>query len=215
MSPQPDQLRELESNARKSVQDWFKRSPIVNPRPLPQFQPVFDLGGGVVLRAAGPDDSEAVFAVVDSNREHLRVWLPWVDGSRDVQDTRAFFEQDAQQRDLGVTSTYLILEHGAIAGMIGLHDISAIDRSFLIGYWVVKSSEGRGLVTRSCQRLLTAAFEECDMERAVIRCAVGNTRSAAVPRRLGFTLEGIERHGQRLQGGFVDLERYSRLRSDP
>ena len=187
----------------------------MNPRPIPRFQPDFDLGGGVVLHAAGPDDSEAVFAVVDSNREHLRVWLPWVDGSRDVQDTRAFFEHDAQQRELGVTATYLILEHAGILGMIGLHDISAIDRSFLVGYWLAKSAEGRGLVTRSCRRLLAVALDEYDMERAVIRCAVGNTRSAAVPRRLGFTLEGIERHGQRLHGGFVDLEIYSRLRSDP
>ncbi len=52
------------------------------------------------------------------------------------------------------------------------------------------------------------------MERAVIRCAVGNSRSSAVPKRLGFTLEGIERHSQRLHDGFVDLEIYSRLRSD-
>ncbi len=175
---------------------------------------MFDLGGGVSLRAAGPDAAEAVYAVVDANREHLAVWLPWVDGSRQPKDTRAFLERDAVQHSLGVTATFFIREGDAIAGMIGLHDIDPINRSFLIGYWLAKSSEGRGLATRSCRRLLMASFEECEMERAVIRCAVGNTRSAAVPRRLGFTLEGVERHGQRLNGGFVDLERYSRLRGE-
>ena len=49
------------------------------------------------------------------------------------------------------------------------------------------------------------------MERAVIRSALGNIRSAAVPKRLGFVLEGLERHGQKLNGRFIDLERYSRL----
>jgi ribosomal-protein-serine acetyltransferase len=180
----------------------------------PQFPSVFDLGGGAVLRAAEPDDAQDLYAVVDLNREHLRVWLPWVDGSQEPKHTRAFLEQDAGLRVRGITTTFLILENGAIAGMIGLHDIDTVNRSFLIGYWLAKHSEGRGLITRACQCLLKAAFEECDMERAVIRCAVGNARSAAVPKRLGFTLEGIERHGQRLLGGFVDLEIHSRLRGE-
>lgn len=186
----------------------------MNPLAGTQFPPAFELGGDLILRAAEPDHAEAIFAVVDRNREHLRVWLPWVDGSQEPRHTRAFLEHDAGLRARGETAIYLILENDAIAGLIGLHDVDAIDRSFLIGYWLAKSSEGRGLITRSCQRLLSAAFEESDMERAVIRCAVGNSPSAAVPKRLGFTLEGIERHGQRLHGGFVDLEIYSRLRSD-
>lgn len=168
----------------------------------------------MVLRAAEPDDAEEVFAVVDSNREHLRVWLPWVDGSQAARDTRAFLQQDAELRSRGETATYLVLENDAVAGFIGLHAIDPINRSFLIGYWLAKSSEGRGLITRSCHHMLTVAFEFYDMERAVIRCAVGNTRSAAIPKRLGFTLEGIERHGQRLHGGFVDLEIYSLLRGE-
>jgi ribosomal-protein-serine acetyltransferase len=188
----------------------------VNPLAGPQFPPVFDLGGGVLLRAAEPGDAGALYAVVDSNREHLRLWLPWVDGSREPKHTRAFLERDAELRARGVTATFLVLEHEdrAVAGMIGLHDIDTVNRSFLIGYWLAKRAEGRGLIARGCRRLMTAAFEECDMERAVIRCAVGNARSAAVPKRLGFTLEGIERHGQRLHDGFVDLEIYSRLRSE-
>jgi ribosomal-protein-serine acetyltransferase len=180
----------------------------------PQFPPVFDLSGGVLLHAAEPDDAEAVYAVVDANREHLRAWLPWVEGSHGPEDTRAFLEQDAEQRLRGVTATFLIRENGALAGMIGLHDIDSINRSFLIGYWLDKSFEGCGLVTRSCQHLVTVAFEFYEMERAVIRCAVGNTRSSAVPKRLGFVLEGLERHGQRLNGEFVDLEIYSLLSGD-
>jgi ribosomal-protein-serine acetyltransferase len=186
----------------------------VNPLGSPHFPPLFDLGGDVLLRAAQPDDAEAVYAVVDLNREHLRIWLPWVDGSLEPKHTRVFLEQDAEQRARGMTATFLILEDGVIAGFIGLHDIDTNNRSFRIGYWLGQRCEGRGLMTRSCQRLLTVAFDWYDMERAVIRCAVGNTRSAAVPKRLGFKLEGIERHGQKLHGGFVDLEIYSRLSSD-
>lgn len=188
--------------------------PVMHPSPRQKLPPVFDLGGGLVLRSADPDDAESVYAVVDANREHLRTWLPWVDRSRSASDTRAFLEQDAGQRARGVAATFILFLDDELAGFIGLHEIDQINRSFLIGYWLAKRFEGLGLMTRSCRHLLTVAFEQYDMERAVIRCAIGNARSAAIPRRLGFTLEGIERHGQRLHGGFVDLERYSRLRGD-
>jgi ribosomal-protein-serine acetyltransferase len=98
--------------------------------------------------------------------------------------------------------------------MIGLHDIEWTNRSFLIGYWVTARAEGRGLITRACWALVNVAFEEWGMERAVILCGVGNKRSAAVPRRLGFTLEGVARHAQLLHGEFIDLQVWSLLRAE-
>jgi len=182
------------------------------PRPL--FPSFLNLGGGAILRAARPEDAAAVFAVVDSNREHLRVWLPWVDGSQTAQDTRAFLEHDTELSAQGLGATYLIVDEGSLAGLAGLHNIDTVNRSLMIGYWLAKRCEGRGLVTRACDRLIEVAFHESGFERIVIRCAVGNTRSAAVPKRLGFAFEGIERHGQRWHNGFADLEIYSRLRGD-
>jgi ribosomal-protein-serine acetyltransferase len=69
-------------------------------------------------------------------------------------------------------------------------------------------------VTRACKQIIQVAFEEWGIERAVIQCGVENHRSSAVARRLGFTLEGIARHAQFLNGEFIDLEVYSQLRSE-
>lgn len=44
--------------------------------------------------------------------------------------------------------------------------------------------------------------------------AKGNTKSIAVPIRLGFTFEGVERNGELLHGHFIDLEVYGLLKSD-
>ena len=180
----------------------------------PQFQARLELGDGVALLAAHPDDAAAVYALVDASREHLRAWLPWVDASRSAVYTREFFEHVVEQRERQTTAAYLILQHGRIAGMIGLHDIEWTNRSFLIGYWVTARAEGRGLITRACWALVNVAFEEWGMERAVILCGVGNKRSAAVPRRLGFTLEGVARHAQLLHGEFIDLQVWSLLRAE-
>ena len=52
----------------------------------------------MALRAIHPDDAEAVYALVDQSREHLRAWLPWVDASRSAVYTREFFEHVVEQR---------------------------------------------------------------------------------------------------------------------
>ena len=168
----------------------------------------------MALRAIHPDDAAAVYALVDESREHLRAWLPWVDASRSAIYTREFFEHVVEQRARQATAAYLILERGRISGMIGLHDIEWTNRNFLIGYWVAARAQGRGLITRACRALVDLAFEEWGLERAVILCGVGNQRSSAVARRLGFTLEGIARHGQLLNGEFIDLEVWSQLRTE-
>jgi ribosomal-protein-serine acetyltransferase len=53
------------------------------------------------------------------------------------------------------------------------------------------------------------------INRIQIKCAVGNKLSSNITKKLGFKLEGIERQGELLMGGFfTDLEIYSKLKSD-
>lgn len=59
------------------------------------------------------------------------------------------------------------------------------------------------------------AFGELDINRIQIKCAVGNISGKKIPRRLGFTPEGIERDGELLSNGkFTDIEVYGKLRND-
>ena len=45
----------------------------------------------------GEPQAEAVFALVDENRDYLREWLPWLDNNRSVDDTRAFIKKSLEQ----------------------------------------------------------------------------------------------------------------------
>jgi len=40
------------------------------------------------LRLLQPHQAVALFALTDTNRKHLRRWLPWVDGNTTLKDTR-------------------------------------------------------------------------------------------------------------------------------
>jgi ribosomal-protein-serine acetyltransferase len=169
---------------------------------------------GLELRQLEPADASAIFAVVAANRDHLGRWLPWVESTHDAGDTREFLEQVAENRSRGRTAAYGIWRGEELAGLVGLHDIDAANGTAQIGYWIAERFQGRGLMTRAVQALIRMAFEELGLERIEIRCAAGNLRSQAIPKRLGFTLEGTLRGAQRLGGERVALRVYGLLREE-
>jgi ribosomal-protein-serine acetyltransferase len=152
-----------------------------------------------------------LFELTDSNRKHLRQWLPWVDRTRAVADTRKFAE--AAQSDFAhhVSWHSTIWFQGRLAGTVGFHSFDWANRSTSMGYWLAEALQGRGIVTRSCRALLHRAFQDLRLHRVEIRCAEENLRSRAVPERLGFQTDGLLRDAQLLNGRFVNLVVYSRL----
>ena len=108
-----------------------------------------------------------------------------------------------------------ITADGRFAGLVGFKDTDRANRKTEIGYWLGEEYQGRGIMTRCVEALCGLAFSELDMNRIQIQCAVGNTKSSNIPRRLGFTLEGIARAGElQADGRFSDIEVYSLLREE-
>jgi ribosomal-protein-serine acetyltransferase len=46
------------------------------------------IGDDAELRLLEERHAEALFALIDGSREHLRRWLPWVDGNQSAGDAR-------------------------------------------------------------------------------------------------------------------------------
>jgi ribosomal-protein-serine acetyltransferase len=169
---------------------------------------------GVELSLVEERQAPALFAVVDRDRAHLRQWLPWVDGTREESDTLQFIQAHMEQFASNAGFAAIIWENGQIAGIIGTHQINWAHRRVELGYWLAAEFQGRGLITDSCRSVLKYLFTEMQLNRIEILCAVGNTKSKAVPTRLGFTYEGILREAELLNGQFMDLEVHSMLQSE-
>ena len=163
------------------------------------------------LRLLEERNTEELFALVDRNRAYLREWLPWLDATMTVEDERAFVRSSLESFAKGTTIEFAIWHKGRISGGIGLHFIDEVNHSGEIGYWVSEDLQGRGLVTRACVAVLDHAFGNLGLNRVVIRVDVGNTRSRAIPERLGFTQEGITRQSDWLYKRFRDMALYSLL----
>ena len=67
---------------------------------------------------------------------------------------------------------------------------------------------GDGIVTKCCVRLIDHCFDDLGLHKATILVAVENSRSRAVPERLGMVLEGVVKDREWLYDHFVDAAIY-------
>jgi ribosomal-protein-serine acetyltransferase len=153
----------------------------------------------------------ALYTLTDANRQHLRQWLPWVDATRSVADTATFITSSLQQFAAGKGFKAGIWYQGRLCGMIGHHEMSPANRATSLGYWLAADYQGKGIMTACCRAVVSHAFAELKLHRIVIRCAVENRRSRAIPERLGFACEGIARQAEWLYDHFVDIAVYALL----
>lgn len=147
----------------------------------------------VVLKLLETHHADQLSELTDSCRPYLKEWLPWVDGSIGVEDVRAFIEMTKKQFAANNGFQTGIWFKGSFAGVIGFHGMNWSNKSTSIGYWLGDKYQGKGVMTKACQLFIDYAFGELKLNRIEVRCAEGNSKSRAIPERLGFVKEGIIR----------------------
>jgi len=121
--------------------------------------------------------------------------MPWARGERPtIEGTVALLRRWRGEFDLDRDFVYGVFnrDETSIMGSTGLHT-RAGPGSREIGYWIHVDHTNMGYATEAAAALTKVAFELAGMRRLEIRCLVDNVRSAAVPRKLGYTHEATLR----------------------
>lgn len=163
------------------------------------------------MKLLEPQDSDKLYQLIDSSREHLRQWLPWVDQNTTVEHSRQFIQHTLNQFASNNGFTAGIWYQGALAGVIGFHKIDWSNRSTSLGYWLGEEYTGLGLMQKAVSKSLDYAFLELRLNRVEIRSAIGNVRSRRIPEKLNFTHEGTIRQAEKLVYGYVNHNVYGML----
>ena len=169
----------------------------------------FRVDASTRLRELTSEDAGALYALVDSNREYLRQWLPWVEGQQGPQDSSRFIEGAIKDNRAGVALTLGIEHQGEIAGVIAFHEFDADNRQTSMGFWISSSHQGKGIVTSSCESLIEYAFTDLGLNRVVMKIAEDNARSRRVAERLGLACEGVSKQWEWLYDHFVNQVIYA------
>jgi ribosomal-protein-serine acetyltransferase len=174
-----------------------------------------ELPGGYALRLLEESDADELYAVIDANREHLEPWMPWVEHEHEPADVLPFIRATRRQiADNDGLQTAIVDPEGRIVGMVGVHNVDWPNRKTSIGYWLARGEQGRGTMTAAVRAYVNHAFATWKLNRIMIQAAVENTRSRAIPERLGFREEGILREFERVGARVLDGVVYALLAAD-
>jgi ribosomal-protein-serine acetyltransferase len=174
----------------------------------------FEINRHLKLEAINLSMAPVIFETIESNRNYLQPWLPFVTSVLKLSDAEAFIRGIAAQPQNRKDEIYAIWFKYEFAGLIGFKDTDWVNRKTELGYWIAEEMQGKGVVTACAKKLIRYAFLKLKLNRIQIKTAVGNSKSAAIPKRLGFIFEGIERAGEKHNRNYLDLEVYSLLKQD-
>lgn len=156
----------------------------------------------LVLRPWRADDAEALLVILEANRAHLGPWIParvaepapLAALTTRLEDFAQAFAADREWRYalhaaadgelLGEASLFPRSPEGRVP-------FPAADRAE-IGYWLRADRTGAGLATEAASALCDVAGRLASVSLIEIRCDARNHASAAVPKRLGFSLSATE-----------------------
>ena len=145
----------------------------------------------LVIRCWDPRDAPLLKEAIDSSLDHLRPWMPWARHEPQTLEQKVELLREFRgQFDLGADTVYAIFDarEERVLGGTGLHPRIGPD-GLEIGYWIRADSAGRGIATESTAALTRVAFEVAVVGRVEIHCDAQNHPSAAIPRKLGYSLQ--------------------------
>ena len=166
------------------------------------------------LRTLTLSDAQILFDVTKKNASYLRQWLPWLDDDKTVADTENYIKGSNERLSKNEGIDLSIWYGNQLVGGIGVYPLDISHKKASIAYWLAEEFQGKGIMNDSLKTAIEYLFKEIKLNRIEVCCAIGNVKSSALPKKLGFTFEGISRQSEWLYNHFVDMEVYSLLAKD-
>jgi ribosomal-protein-alanine N-acetyltransferase len=180
----------------------------------PDWRPPTLITPRLVLRPFSAADAEPLFEHAKNPRvTRFTLW----DAHKTVAETMVFVHDYALARYReGVPEPFAITipPDPRPVGSVGCFWSAKPHATMELGYWLAEPFWGRGYTVEACRAVLSHTFEEYLPERIQARVIDGNTASARVLAKLGFTFEGTLRRSLLRRGRFDDVCYFSVLRDE-
>lgn len=187
----------------------------VPPRSEVRFRPVETKR--LQLYPLDATDTRELWSAVESSRQYLEPWLPWVPFNTDLDSSGRYAEASASDWDAARATRFSIRDRAShrFLGVIGLESFAHLHESVELGYWLRIDSWGKGLMTEAGKGVLDWAFSSVNAHRVRVAASTDNHPSLSVIGRLGFRFEGIARQAERVNGRWLDHAVFALLVTDP
>ncbi|MFD3262216.1 GNAT family N-acetyltransferase [Paenibacillus lentus] len=121
---------------------------------------------------------------------------------------------ELSQDNKAIRHSIIEMESNEIIGSCGYNAIDFENEKAEIGYDISKAFWGRGYAPEAISSLLNYAFSSLKLNRIEAKVEPGNVNSIKVLQKLNFTFEGTLRQYERVNGKFININMYSKLKTD-
>lgn len=158
--------------------------------------------------------AKEIFELLDSDRDHLRVFLDFVDDSKDEKNQEDYIKMKMQGAANGTDKLFFIAKGDRLIGCIDLHFIHSASKKADISYWLHSDYTKQGIVSKSVRKLCEYAFVTLGLNKLTILADTENSGSNAVALSCGFSFLGTRKQDKQLYGKYRDINEYYLLKSD-
>jgi ribosomal-protein-serine acetyltransferase len=183
------------------------------PKPPTRQYPHFEIrvDEEILLRQHFESDRDDMWKALDAERDYLGEYLPCMSGYKtEAGHTPGFNTRRNEADHFDGSRGYIIEYKGELVGTVGFGTPNP-DNGIEVGYWLRQDLQGRGIITRSVEAVITMLIVEIGLHRVTIRAATSNLPSRGIPERLGFKHEAAMRDNSYVNNEYMDLEIYSIL----
>ena len=125
----------------------------------------YQINKNIKLKILEEREAEQLFKLVDSNRDYLAEFLPFVEHTKKVEDSKHFIHSALQQFIDGNGFHCGIWSNKELIGVIGLHYLDLVNKTTSIGYYLAEDFQRKGIMTKCTKALIRYVYEEYDINR--------------------------------------------------
>lgn len=153
---------------------------------------IIDGDASMYLKLTTPEDSDQLYRLVHSNRDHLgryQLWARDIDFEGLDQAVQATVKEISADRWL----QYRIMvpnrdgDHRMI-GTVTLFGRELLGNTAKLSFWLAKEEQGKGYARRGVIRLLQYAFENWRLSSVEVDVEIGNAHGEKLVQRIGAQL---------------------------
>ncbi len=161
-------------------------------------------------------DAPALFPFMSDHT--LTEFLAW-EPHKELVETEILIKNLKSSQLRGESFHWAICWNNNPCGIVSVIDVKRnhrcwrIDRGEL-AYWVGPAFQGKGIATEASRLVVTFSFEKLKLNKLLLMHVPSNTRSSAIPKKLGFRQVGIYREAFNKSGKWYDMVLHELLASN-
>lgn len=139
----------------------------------------------IALKAVSIEFFDEIVSLVEKNQKYLAEFLPWAVDYKQ-ESTKEYILDSEKNFKENKRFDYSIFYSDKIVGACGSHAIDYENKKTSIGYWLAEDFQGNGIITQSCKKLIEELFNNLNLDKIELYCAIDNFKSQKVAERLSF-----------------------------